>query len=530
MSADVIISARKKGQTILLGGTIALAAVPPLIALMRAGPVLPFFGASVGLVLLAFLASRAQVQAARLAMVTALMTAVMLITAALAGHPWQLDSHMLYFAALAGIIVLVDLRALILGTALVAVQHIVLSVTLPTLIYPMADLVVNLERAALHGVILVSEAVALGYAVWLRLTQSEQAQIDQERVLQALSDGEAAQAKAAEAQQVQADIVKALRATLTRLADRDLSGLIDTAFPDAYDGLRTDYNTAILELSATLATAAERAVDLANGANEITEATLDLSRRTESQAATLEETAAAIDQITSAVRSAADGSAQVEDYVAQTREKAKASGTLVGTAVSAMSGIEKQSGEISSIVSVIDDIAFQINLLSLNAGVEAARAGEAGRGFAVVASEVRDLAQRSAESARDIKGLINGTTKEIESGARMVAEVGTALTEIITRVEEISRLVGDIARGSAEQAQGLGEVNSGIASLDQVTQQNAAMVEQCTAATQLFGDHAKALQTAMDRFTLANPGGMPDITFAAPDDAIDSFTPERLAS
>lgn len=503
MSVDVIETARSRGQKIILGAALCIAAISPAIALLRDLPVPPFAAISAGLILLALVASRGGGQLARLAVSTALMGSVMLVTASLVGHPWQLDSHMLYFAALAGLVVLVDVRALLLGAGLVAVQHVGLSVAMPSLIYPVADLVTNLERAAFHGAVLVVEALALVYTVLLRQKQVRQAAADQDRIARALAEAQQSKAIADKVQAAQAEVVTVLRGTLAKLANRDLSGVIDTAFPGEYDQLRTDFNTMITQLSDTIQQVSERAVDLTNGANDITEAISHLSGRTESQAATLEQTAAALDEITASVKLAAEGAAKAEDYASETRGKARASGELVRSAVSAMSGIEQQSEEIQGILSVIDDIAFQTNLLSLNAGVEAARAGAAGQGFAVVATEVRTLAQRSSKAATDIKAKISGSGKKVDEGVEMVNQVGAALAEIIERVDEISSNVSEIARTAAEQAQGLYEINTGVVSLDQVTQQNAAMVEQCTAAVQDLGRHSGDLRRAMQRFELA---------------------------
>ena len=510
MTTDVIAAARAKGQKIILFWTLALAAIPPLMALIRDMPVWLYGGASLSLALLALIVAKGQGLTARLGVTTALMGAVMLITASLTGHPWQLDSHMLYFAALAGAVTLVDIRALLLGTGLVAVQHLGLSIAVPSLIYPPADLVLNLERAAIHGVVLVAEAVALIYTVWLRQNQVQQSAADQSRVAEALADAEMAQATTAKAQATQAEVVSKLRDLLAKLADRDLSTQIGADFPAEYDQLRLDFNAALKELSETIAAVAERAEDLSNGAFEITEATNDLARRTESQAATLEQTAAALEEITCTVKSAADGASQVEQYVSETKKKARSSGDLVGSAVSAMSSIEKRSEEITQIISVIDDIAFQTNLLSLNAGVEAARAGEAGKGFAVVATEVRALAQRSSDAARDIKSLISGSAQQVDEGVEMVNQVGSALMEIIERVDEISAFVGDIARSAGEQAEGLNDINAGVVSLDKVTQQNAAMVEECTAAAHSFDAHARELRVSMKRFRLATGARKPE--------------------
>jgi len=268
----------------------------------------------------------------------------------------------------------------------------------------------NLERAAFHGATLIVEAVALVYTVSMRQAQVRQSEEDQQRVADALAEAQASEKAVQAARAAQAKVVQTLSRTLMQLADRNLSEQISEPFPVEYDQLRSDFNLAITQLADTIAEAAGWAVDLAAGAQEITGATNDLAKRTESQAATLEETSAALHEIMHSVKSAADGSANVEIYVSETRDRARASGKLIGSAVTAMSSIERQAEDIQNIIGVIDDIAFQTNLLSLNAGVEAARAGDAGKGFAVVATEVRALAQRSTDAARDIRTKISGSS------------------------------------------------------------------------------------------------------------------------
>ncbi|MVO18740.1 methyl-accepting chemotaxis protein, partial [Parasedimentitalea huanghaiensis] len=235
---------------------------------------------------------------------------------------------------------------------------------------------------------------------------------------------------------------------------------------------------------------------------EISQASDDLSQRTESQAATLEQTAAALEEMTTSVKSASEGARSVEGIVNEAKSEAEASGTVVQNAVSAMTEIEDSARHISQIISVIDDIAFQTNLLALNAGVEAARAGEAGRGFAVVASEVRALAQRSSDAAMEIKTLIGDSSKQVEQGVDLVGKAGTALNSIVERVSHISQLVSEMAVGTSEQSTGLGEINLGVTQLDQVTQQNAAMVEEATAASHLLNTDANKLAKLVSHFNI----------------------------
>jgi methyl-accepting chemotaxis protein len=237
-----------------------------------------------------------------------------------------------------------------------------------------------------------------------------------------------------------------------------------------------------------------------SGTQGISTAADDLSRRTEQQAASLEETAAALNEITTTAKKAADGATHARDVVAAADEDAKKSAVVVRQAVEAIDTIAKSSQQISQIIGVIDEIAFQINLIALNAGVEAARAGDAGRGFAVVASEVRALAQRSAEAAKEIKGLILASSTQVEHGVKLVNETGKSLERIMGQVTEITSIVSQIAAGAKEQSIGLGEVNTAINQMDQVTQQNAAMVEETTAASHSLSQETEQLAGLIGQF------------------------------
>ena len=278
-------------------------------------------------------------------------------------------------------------------------------------------------------------------------------------------------------------IITVLGQGLENLAKGNLTHRIDIAFPDALDRLRQYFNSAADSLADTINTVKRGSFGIKSGTEEIAQASDNLSRRTENQAANLEETAAAVAEITSTVKKTAEGAQHARNMVTAAKEDADRSGVVVKRAVEAMQGIEKSSHEITQIIGVIDEIAFQTNLLALNAGVEAARAGDAGRGFAVVASEVRALAQRSAEAAKEIKGILSTSRHQVQEGVQLVAETGSSLRQIIERVNDINGIVTEIARSAEQQATGLQEVNTAVDQMDQVTQQNAAMVEDATAAT-----------------------------------------------
>ena len=298
-------------------------------------------------------------------------------------------------------------------------------------------------------------------------------------------------------------VVQTLNDALQDLADGDLTKPITAAFSGEYDGLRQNYNATLEKLASTISQVVEASQSIRGRSQEIASASEDLSRRTENQAAALEQTAAALDELTSSIKSAAEGSREVEDIVRRARQEAEDSGVVVQGAVAAMSEIEKSSEQISQIIGAIDDIAFQTNLLALNAGVEAARAGDAGKGFAVVASEVRALAQRSSAAAKEIKSLIVTSAQHVRSGVEQVGKAGEALHSIVGSVANISTLVSDIAAGAAEQSTGLAEINIGVTQLDQVTQQNAAMAEQSTAASHSLNQDASGLADLVALFSLA---------------------------
>ena len=300
--------------------------------------------------------------------------------------------------------------------------------------------------------------------------------------------------------------IMSIAQALEALSEGDLQGELEVSAIADLREIGLSFRKALLQLSNSISEVQEIASGVERTASEMGSASSELSKRTETQAATLEETAAAIEELTATVRASAKGASEVETAAIEAKRTAEKGGIVVKQGIEAMSLIESSSLKIANIISVIDDIAFQTNLLALNAGVEAARAGEAGRGFAVVASEVRNLAQRASSAAGEIKLLIKASSEHVTSGVHLIGNAGQELDKIIEVVAAISTNVSEIAKGASEQATTLNEINTGVAQLDSVTQHNAAMVEQTTAAGQALASDARKLTRAVSAFKTGNHG------------------------
>jgi methyl-accepting chemotaxis protein len=319
---------------------------------------------------------------------------------------------------------------------------------------------------------------------------------EKDRIVRADEKAEAAKADQA--------VVAALGDGLRRLSKGDLVARLTVPFAEKSEPLRLDFNAAVEQLQAAMVTVEETTQTMQSRTVEISSSAENLSHRTEQQAASIEEAATSLDAITTSTKQTAESADHVRGVALAAKTDAEGGGGVVRQAVEAMASIEQSSKQVAQIIGVIDEIAFQTNLLALNAGVEAARVGEAGRGFAVVATEVRALAQRAAEAAKGIKGHISKSASQVDRGVELVAEAGRALDRIIGQVAELTSGVSAIASSAKDQADGLQHVNQAVSMMDRVTQQNAAMVQETTAATVSLAHDAAELARLVSHFRTAD--------------------------
>ncbi len=436
---------------------------------------------------------------------------------ALAFEPWQLVMVTgVYVDDLEAQIRSDIFKAVGIGAVILLLGTILAFVVIRNISSPLGDIRSALNAVADENVDLAIPHTGMKNEVGLmaRATQSLQQKVRERHAMeerqhrqQAELDGERQQNldnQRSEAE-LQARVVSTIGASLAALAQGDLT-VRCADLGSRYADLRDNFNEALSHLEAAMAKVNAKGVDIGGSKEEIRRASNELSQRTERQAANLEETSAALDELTVAVRQTADGAKEASQRVSAVSNEATRSDAVVAQAIDAMSGIEQSSDEITKIISVIDEIAFQTNLLALNAGVEAARAGESGKGFAVVAQEVRELAQRSANAAKEIKDQISRSSGQVQNGVRLVGEAGEALKRISSQVKAASDEVSKIAHSAAEQDTTLRSISSSLNQLDAATQRNAAMAEETTASAETLAADTDELLGLIRSFKVGNAG------------------------
>ena len=571
-SAEFGITRRKAARVLSLAA--AGAAIPVSGIAWLVGPMGPVATAgALVFALLALLALRLPDPAMRLMAAQALTGQTIVLNAAMAGHAWQVDMHMVYFVALAAMVMMNDLRALVLGAVTIAAHHALLTFLMPQLVFPSTGLMSNLGRTSVHALVVVLEAGVLVYTIRVRLalharTQAQARDVEQARdgaeqararaeaeTLRAEAALEQARAAGASARRAEEDARTALeearqqrdlarsaearttaeherhaaelaemltifRDRLRRMAGGDLQGRVTEALPDDYLDLQRYYNEAAERLDCALGDVLGQAGSIHDQSAEIRATSEDLAAETVNQSGKLT-------NITEALRTLADSTTEVaretgeaRGLMDRTRSEAQGGARVMSTTMQAMDRLEGLAGEVSKIIGVIEDIAFQTNLLALNAGVEAARAGEAGRGFAVVATEVRALAQRSSDAAQEIDKLIRSSVAQVSDCVSLVKETSTTLDSIEASVTTVSSRIDQIATATADQSRGLGQLNTSVGELGEATRRHAARFEITLAANTLMSQSAEQLNRLVHEFVVTGTADR------LPDDTWDSATPQ----
>ncbi len=501
-------------QSILLGCSIALCLLAAGFGLLQG---LAMQGALISALAVGVVWLAGRVKSARgdTVMSLALVFQAAVLTAMFAGHPWQLDSHMIFFAVLAAVSVTNRIAPILLSTVVIAVHHLLLTVTVPSLVYPSVNLLENIERTVFHGAIVVVEAAALMLSVASRNRIAAEVERNAKDLAAHKETAEAAQAIAEQSAAETGDAVRVITSELETLAGGDLGARIDNSIPARFGDLREAFNNSTQQLSSAIGQARGLARTFSEEALSLETVSGSLSHRSEDQARALSTTTGNLSHLSTRI---VDVSRQVEQAAGlaqKTRHEAEMGGQVTQKTVEAMQLIEESASEVAKIMDLIDNIAFQTNLLALNAGVEAARAGEAGKGFALVASEVRQLAQQTGEASNAVRDKIAKSNAHIASGNELADEAGQRLADIVEETTAVSRLIDAIQSDLHSQTGEMGAIVETVQALDSRTQETASQSEEMAAMSLRLRDNAGALDRIMAAFREGDRGGNTQIGLAA---------------
>ncbi|MFY0616393.1 methyl-accepting chemotaxis protein [Shimia sp.] len=488
-----LIQSRKTGVKVLAAIAVILGALAGGMAVMNGGNVPMLGGAAAALAGLGFYATRLGGNlAARLSVSVACSGQIMVILAAMAGHAWQLDVHMMFFAMLAMLSLMICPVSIIAAAGVIAVHHLSMTFLFPTLVYPSVDLLENVGRTVVHAVIVVAETAILVGSVLNYRRQLDELSKEQELQAELMQTVRGEKAVVETKEKAQSHVVATLHERLSRIAQGNLDALIDEPFEAGYEDLRKSFNDSVHSLGGTVRSVTRLSSQIEVDSRELSEVSLNVAHSTEKQAGELQHVTEAVERIAEAMQGAVAKAMDTQTRFDNTTSLTQNGTEVVRQAVSTMDEIEASSSQIDHVVTLIEDIAFQTNLLALNAGVEAARAGEAGAGFAIVASEVRELAHRSAEAAQNINGLITQSNSHVVNGVTLVRQVGDALETILGDVSEVRGNIAEISEISDTQAQSVAQIRDSMQTIGSETQANAARSEEASAAT-------SSLDMAVDR-------------------------------
>lgn len=410
-----------------------------------------------------------------------------------AGQPWQIDMHMLFFAFLATLVILADWRPILAATLVTAVHHLALNFIAPALVFGGDG---NLFRVMLHAVIVLIES---GVLLW---TANALVKI-LEKAEETAEEANAARAKIIEEGGARSEVIGVLQHGMGQLADGDLTVSLDEPFAPEFEPLRLNFNRSVARTKDTVSALVGSVETMEGIVRDISGAAGDLAARTEEEAATITEISRSTTGTTEAAEAVANRATEGKQLFAKTVTEAKASRAVVDQAKDAMFAISSSSSEIGEIVAIIESIAFQTTLLSLNASVEAARSGEAGRGFAVVASEIRALADKVAGSVAEIREKIDRGVGETDNGVALVDQAGNAMEKLTDHFDKIDEIIGDISNSVDGQRLSLGEINSGIGAMSEVTNANADIAQQSNSAAQSLVEAMDGIRTQIARFKVS---------------------------